>query len=227
MINSTKFLEENFEANYRDFSSKLCYTSYPIMGVRLPKLKAYVKGLSLDEKFSFLDNFNPIYFEHTLLYGFILGSLKCDIDTFLIYFNKFLPYVDNWSTCDSSVATFKIIGKNLDNFKPIIENLLRKNVEFFQRVALVILLDYYILDEYLDYIFHLVDGVKSSHYYVNMAIAWLLSVCYIKYPNQTEKYLRKTTLDDFTFNKTLSKICDSFRVLDEDKVKIRDLRRKK
>ena len=111
MSNCLQFIDENLDKNYSDFSSKLCTSSYKIKGVKIPLLRGYVKGLTEKEKYFYLDNFNPTCFEEVMLYGIILGSLKCDLDVFIGYFYKFLPYVDNWSVCDSSVATFKIIAK--------------------------------------------------------------------------------------------------------------------
>lgn len=227
MSNWLQFIDENLDKNYSDFSSKLCTSSYKIKGVKIPLLRGYVKGLTEKEKYFYLDNFNPTCFEEVMLYGIILGSLKCGLDVFIGYFYKFLPYVDNWSVCDSSVATFNIIAKNKDKFLPVIENLLKENVEFYQRVALVVLLDFYITPEYIDKIFSYILSIKTDYFYVKMAIAWLLSVCYVKFTDLTFDFLKNNVLDDFIFRKTVSKICDSYRVLDENKLKIRELRVKK
>ncbi len=222
-----QFIDENCDKKYSEFSSKLCTSSYQIKGVKIPILRGFVKGLTQQEKYFYLDNFNPTCFEEVMLYGIILGSIKCDLNVFVGYFNKFLPYVDNWSVCDSSVATFKIIDKNKDAFLPIIENLLKTNVEFYQRIALVILLDYYITPKYIDRIFSLILSVNTDYFYVKMAIAWLLSVCYVKFKDLTFTFLQNHKLDDFILNKTISKICDSYRVLEQDKLKIKQLRVKK
>lgn len=88
------------------------------------------------------------------------------------------------------------------------------------------MLDFYICNDYIKEVIYLLDNIKHNAYYVNMAIAWAVSVAYVKYPTITMEYLKNNTLDDFTYNKALQKICESYRVSDEDKSAIRRMKRK-
>ena len=93
------------------------------------------------------------------------------------------------------------------------------------RFALVLLLDYYINDDYIDELYSIIDSIKSDDYYVEMANAWLISICFIKYPDKTIKYLLNNNLDKFTYNKSIDKICDSYRVDKTYKDELKKLKR--
>ena len=221
-------LRKKSKEKYRDFTKKLVSTKYEILGVKIPDLRQIVKEMSSNEKLDFLDKNNDfLTLEEHFIYGFLLGDKNLFYDKFLSYFYKFIPYVDNWSLCDSSISSMKIIAKNRDKFLLELDKLFSSKNEFFIRIAFVILLNYYVAEDWLNYIFDKCDIVNFDGYYVKMAKAWLLSICYIKYKNQTLNYLNNSNLDDFTFNKTISKICDSYRVKAEDKAILKTLKRKK
>ena len=106
----------------------------------------------------------------------------------------------------------------------IINNYINKN-PWSQRFGLVLLLDHYIKEENLDFIYKICKKIKTEDYYVKMAISWLLSICYIKYPSSTLNFLKKANLDKFTYNKTISKICDSKRIDKSVKEKLKLIRK--
>ena len=102
---------------------------------------------------------------------------------------------------------------------------LKSQEEFEIRFALVSMLDHFITEEYKDRIFQAVESVHHDGYYVKMAAAWLVSVLYVKFPNETEAFLQKNTLDDFTHNKSIQKIRESYRVSKEDKERLNTMKR--
>ncbi len=221
-----EFILANADEKVSAFASKLITTKSRIYGVKLPKLRKFVKNMTDEERLSYLkEDLTDKSYEEILLYGFALGSQKLSYEEFLTYFYKFVPFVDNWSTCDSPLSSMKIIAKNRKEFLIEIDKLLSSNENFQQRIAIVALLDFYINEEYIDLIFNYCEKIRSSAYYVCMAKAWLLSCCYIKFKNETYDYLLNGMIDDFTLNKTISKICDSYRVDDMDKQRVRLLRR--
>ena len=221
-----EFILANADEKVSAFASKLITTKSRIYGVKLPKLRKFVKNMTDKERLSYLnEDLTDKSYEEILLYGFALGSQKLSYEEFLTYFYKFVPFVDNWSTCDSPLSSMKIITKNRKEFLIEIDKLLSSNENFQQRIAIVALLDFYINEEYIDLIFNYCEKIRSSAYYVCMAKAWLLSFCYIKFKNETYDYLLNGMIDDFTLNKTISKICDSYRVDDMDKQRVRLLRR--
>lgn len=90
---------------------------------------------------------------------------------------------------------------------------------------MVLLLNYYINDKYIDLILKIANNINSEEYYVKMANAWLISICYIKYPNKTKIFLNNTKIDKWTYNKSISKICDSKRISDKEKIVLKKLRK--
>jgi 3-methyladenine DNA glycosylase AlkD len=107
-----------------------------------------------------------------------------------------------------------------------VKPLLKSQKEFETRTGLVCLLDLFMGEEYLLTIYESIESLKDrDEYYVKMAIAWLLTECYIKFPNKTEVFMNRTELNNWTFNKAISKICDSYRVSIEDKDKLRKMRK--
>lgn len=214
-----KILKENEDLEYQKFSKRIIDTKYPIIGVRTPILKKLAKNIYND----ILEEDNEQYYEEIMLKLFVISNIK-DKEEYDKYFNKYIYKIDCWSLCDSFVTASKLIKKNKEHYFKLVKKLLKDDYEFAVRVGLVIILNYYIEEDYLSNIFKIVDSIKREEYYIKMAIAWLLSICYIKYPKETEEYLDKTKIDDFTYNKTISKICDSYRV---DKRTKTDLRKKR
>lgn len=219
-------LEKLKNDKLKDFSSKLCFTKYEMLGVSIVKLREIAKKFSEDEKKTYLNiDLKDKTFEEIMLYGLILGYSKLSFDEFLIYFYKFLPFIDNWSVCDSVVLSFKMLKDNKELFLSHLDKLFLSKDEFTLRVAFVILLGFYLTDEYIDYVLEKCEQVLSGFYYVNMAKAWLLSVCFIKYKEKTFDFLKVTKIDNFTVNKTISKIRDSLRVSSIDKERVLSLKR--
>ena len=215
-----KILKENEDIEYKKFSERIIDTNYPMIGVRTPILKKLSKNVSKD----ILELNNEKYYEEVLLKLFVISNIK-DKEEYDKFFNKYIYKIDCWSLCDSFVTASKIIKKNKEHYFNVVEELLKDDYLFAVRVGLVILLNYYVEEEYLSKIFDLVDNINREEYYIKMAIAWLLSICYIKYPKETSKYLDNAKIDDFTYNKTISKICDSYRIDKETKQELKKKRR--
>jgi len=123
--------------------------------------------------------------------------------------------------------SLKINKKNKDAVWSVILSFINSDKEFEQRAAVVLMLAHFIDDDHIDDVISYADSAAHHGYYVRMAVAWCLSVCFVKYPESTMEYLKNCDLDDVTFNKTLSKITDSFRVSDDLKEEIRKMRRGK
>ena len=217
-----KELFEKQDLKYQEFSKRIIDSKYEIIGIRMPELKKMSKEVSTD----ILEFDNEKYYEEVMLKLLVISKLK-DIEKYDYYLNKYINKIDCWSLCDSFVASSKIIKKNKEHYFKVVEKLLKEKYQFSVRVGLVILLNYYVEEEYLSKIFKLVDNIKREEYYIKMAIAWLLSICYIKYQDKTSKYLDNNKLDNFTYNKTISKICDSYRVDKNDKERLKELLTKK
>ncbi len=215
------FLEEHADLTYKQFHSSLVPDLKKFYGCRVPFLKQIGKEISKGNYQDFLKLNQKKMYEEKFVYGIVVGSIKVPFKERLDYIREFIPIIDNWAICDSFCANLKDFKKNREEGFLFIQELVRKKDTYSLRTALVLLLDYYISDTYLPLIFEITDQLKSEEYYVNMAIAWLLSTCYIKYPKETLHYFNHHQLEDWTYQKTIQKICDSTRVSQEEKVALR------
>lgn len=213
------------DEKYRIFTSSLLPGISNIIGVRLPDIKKIAARLAKSGDDYHLPQ-NP-FFEEIMLFGMITGLKKEDIDDKLQSTEKFLPLIDNWSVCDSFCGCFKFRREDKSQLYSFIIPHLSSSSEFYVRFALVMLLKYFIDDEYIDRVLDAIWRVKHPGYYAKMAQAWAISACYIKYPELTENYLKSSlTIDDFTYNMALQKILDSKVPTNEQKGKIRSMKRK-
>lgn len=223
--NFLNYLEEHADSKYKKFHSSLVPNLKEFYGCRVPFLKKVGKEIGKGNYIEFLKLNKEKMYEEKFIHGIVISSAKMDFERRLDYIREFVPIIDNWAICDCFCANLKDFKKHPEEGFNFIQELLTKKDTYSLRVALVLLLDYYINETYLDSIFNITDNIKSDEYYVNMAIAWLISICYIKYPKETLKYLNHNQLDDWTHNKTISKICDSLRVSREDKSALRKLKK--
>ena len=211
------------DLKYKEFHSKLILSNN-LIGIRTPILKEIAKKISKGDYKTFIKlNKHEIY-EEIIIHGLIIGYLS-NFNESLSLLDNFIPYVDNWAINDIVCANMKMFKKYQEiGFNKILNYIESKN-PFQIRIGIVLLLDFYINDKYIDKIFDIVDNIKNDNYYVRMASAWILSICYIKYKEKTYNYLLNNNLEKFTFNKTISKICDSKRVDIKDKEKLKKIRK--
>ncbi len=213
------------DEEYKKFHSGLCPNNDNILGVRIPDLRKIAKEISKGDWRSFLKENKNEYYEETMLEGFIIGYSKMKLEERFELLSKFIPKIDNWAVCDCSCSTFKFVQKNKKEMWEFIKTYLKSSKEFELRFAIIIILDYYLTDEYIDDVFEIFDNVKKEEYYVKMAIAWTLQVAYVKYKEKTIKYLQNNQLDDFTYNKAIQKMIESNRVSKEEKDELKKMKR--
>lgn len=215
MNDITKILIDNSDANYQNFSKKLVPdTNFKILGVRVPKIKEIAKNLVKTNRviaLKFLQD-NHTYYEEYFLHGLIIGELKLSDSETINLIDKFLPTLDNWAICDSMVANLKIIKKSPKAFFDFIKKHTTNQNPYAVRFAIVCMLDYYLTNDYIDQVLFICKSITHSNYYVNMAIAWLISVALIKQYNKTIKLLENKLLPKFTHNKAIQKAIESFRI---------------
>lgn len=221
-----KRIFELADEKYKEFHSGLCPNTKNIIGVRVPVLRNYAKEIAKGDFRTYLNNAKDDYYEEIMLQGMVIGLSKMDLEERLTYIKKFIPKIDNWAICDVFCAGLKFVNKNEELVWEFLKTYKNSNEEFELRFFIVMLLDFYITDKYINEVIDILDTIKHEGYYVKMGIAWTISVAYIKYPKLTMKYLKNNTLDDFTYNKALQKILESYRVSDEDKEIIRNMKRR-
>ncbi|MEG0829375.1 MAG: DNA alkylation repair protein [Anaerovoracaceae bacterium] len=224
------------EADYKKFNCKLIpgIDIEKVIGIRVPDIRKVAKELA---KENFLEYINQLpkdcFFEERLIHGMLIGYGKMKVDKRLELLIEFVPYIDNWATCDTVIATQKWVSKNeevvwefLQEFLRNDEEFRKKDKEFIIRFGVVMLLDYYINERYIDRALESLQKINNPAYYVMMGVAWCLCLCYIRFPEKTEAVLKWGQLDDTTQNKTIQKIRESYRVSKERKEKVLKYKRK-
>lgn len=220
-----KKLFELQDLKYKEFHSGLCPNVDKIIGVRVPQLKQIAKEIAKKDYKEFLENAKDEYYEELVLQGLVIGYSKTTIEEIFKYLKSFVPKINSWAVCDTTCSNLKITKKHMREMWEFLEKYINSDREYEIRFALVMYLNYYLSEEYIDEIFEKVNKITNKEYYVQMAVAWLVSFAYIKQKEKTEKYLYKNNLDKFTLNKSIQKICESYRVSDEDKAKLRKIKK--
>lgn len=222
-----KELQNLADTKYKEFHKGLCPGTENIIGVRVPVLREYAKKLSKKYEIDdLLENIDDEYYEEIMLQGMLIGLKKDkEISYILADIEKFVPKIDNWAICDTFCAGLKITKKNLNKMWEFLQKYVKSSKEFEIRFGVVMILDYYITESYLDRNFKIFDSIKSDKYYVQMAVAWAVSICLIKFYDKTIEYLNKCKLDKFTYNKALQKAIESYRITNEQKEELRNMKK--
>jgi 3-methyladenine DNA glycosylase AlkD len=214
------------EPDYQKFSSNLLPGISNILGVRLPLLRKIAKKLSKSDWEMYLNQALDDSFEEIMLQGMTIGYVSSDLSTILPYVTNFVAKIDNWSICDSFCSSLKLPKQYPKEMWNYILPYLTDTREYYVRFGVVMLIFYYIDEEHIDNVLYLLDDIKHSGYYVRMAVAWAVSICYINFPQVTMNYLTNNTLDDDTYNKSLQKIVESLKIDSDTKKFIKSLRRR-
>ena len=205
------------DVKYRDFQAKLIPTVKPetIIGVRTPELRKYAKELLAREDVTeFLDDLPHAYFDENQLHAFILSAGK-DFTLCMDEINRFLPFVDNWATCDQMSP--KIFKKHRKELADQIKKWIHSDQTYVTRFGIGMLMEHF-LDEDFDPAYpEMVALIRSEEYYVNMMIAWYFATALAKQYETILPYIEEKRLDPWTHNKAIQKAIESYRITAEQK----------
>ncbi|ETP72112.1 putative DNA alkylation repair enzyme [Lachnospiraceae bacterium JC7] len=222
-----KELFDRQDTKYRDFQSKLIPTvdAGSVIGVRTPELRKYAKALlKQGDVNEFLESLPHKYFDENQLHAFILSEIK-DYDQCLRCVDEFLPYVDNWATCDQ--LSPKIFKKHRSELIKKIEAWLRSDRTYTVRFAVGMLMEHF-LDEDFDIRYpEMVAKIRSEEYYINMMTAWYFATALAKQYDMILPFIEDHKLDDWTHNKAIQKSIESYRITPEQKEYLKGLKVKK
>lgn len=213
------------EEEYRKFHSKLVPGITDILGIRVPVLRKTAKAISKKDWQGYLEIANDDTYEEIMLQGMVIGLVKCDFEQWLNYIMLFVPKINNWAVCDVFCGGLKRTKRHLEEMRVFLQTYLESSKEYEIRFGVVMLMSYYINDDYIDDVIKILNSIKHDGYYVKMAVAWALSFCFIKQREKTLVLFKNNNLDDFTFNKSLQKCRESYRVTKEDKEMLKAMRR--
>jgi 3-methyladenine DNA glycosylase AlkD len=217
-------LNELAEEKYRNFSASLTPGKVNILGVRLPLLRKLAKQIVKGDWRSYLMEATDDSMEEALLQGMVIGYCDAEPKEVLELAKTFIPKIDCWPVCDSFCGGLKLTDKNKELVWEFLQPYFASEQEYEIRFGVVMLL-HYLLPEYAPLAFAHFDRIKQEGYYVKMAVAWVLSMYYVRFPEVTMSYLKDNRLDKFTYNKTLQKITESLKVDKETKALIKGMKR--
>ncbi len=214
-IQSVLFSFEDKE--YREFNSKLIpnIDKNTIIGVRTPYIRQIAKNIkNTDTARKFMNSLPHKYLEENNLHGYLLENVK-DFDECLKQTEKFLPYIDNWGTCDTiSPKAFK---KNLPAIEEKIKEWLSSSHTYTVRFGISMMMKFFLDDNFKTEHLSWVQKIESDEYYINMMRAWYFATAMAKKREETLPYFENKKLDKWTHNKAIQKCVESFRITDSDK----------
>ena len=212
------------DADYRDFQSKLIpgVPSDAFIGVRTPALRKLAKDLSKEKEISvFLEDLPHKYFDENQLHAFII-SLDKDFSSCIGQTEKFLPFIDNWATCDQ--LSPKVFRKHRPELAGYIKNWLSSEETYTVRFAIGMIMEHFLDEDFDPQWLETVSKIRSDEYYINMMTAWYFATALAKQYEHTIPYLEEKKLDSWTHNKTIQKAAESFRITPDQKEYLRTLK---
>lgn len=222
MIQNKLFMLQDL--SYKEFHSKLMPTINPdvIIGVRTPQMRAFAKEVfKQGDYYDFLSSLPHKYYEENNLHGFILEQIN-DYDELIQLIDRFLPYIDNWATCDFIAP--KIFKKNTDKLIGKIKVWLKSSHTYTIRFGVNMLMKYYLDEHFSDKYLSLVADIKNSDYYIMMGVAWYFATALAKQYDATIPYIENKALDTQTHNKAIQKAIESRRIPPEQKEYLKTLK---
>ena len=212
------------DLKYRDMQIKIIPTVEPesVIGVRTPELKSIAKDILKDGNYKgFLEELPHKYFEENQLHAFIISGIK-DMDECMEETEKFLPYVDNWATCDQMSP--KIFKKHKDVLFSRIKEWVNSEKTYAVRFGVGMLMEHFLDDDFDPLYPELVAKIRSEEYYVNMMIAWYFATALAKQYESILPFIEDKRLDDWTHNKAIQKSIESRRITEEQKLHLKSLK---
>lgn len=212
------------DIKYRDFQAKLMpnVDVKNIIGVRTPALRKYASELAKTEAgWEYVKILPHKYYDENNLHGFIVEKCK-NFEECILLVDAFLPYVDNWATCD--LMSPKVFKKNLKGLLRKIKEWISSDNQWAVRFGIEALMKYFLDDNYHESFPEMVAKVKREEYYVKMMVAWYFATALAKQPESILPYFEKRKLEPWTHNKAIQKSIESFRIPDDTKIYLRTLR---
>ena len=219
-----KLLFAKQDIKYRDFQAPLFpnINKEKMIGVRTPELKKLAKELfGKDVANQFIKTLPHEYFDENQLHAFLISLIK-DYQACLKEVERFLPYIDNWGTCDQ--LSPKVFSKHKEELITPIKKWLKSKHTYTVRFAIGMLLGLYLDDSFKEEYLELVSGIKGDEYYINMMIAWYFATALAKQYESSIKYIEDKKLSPWVHNKTIQKAVESYRISDERKIYLKQLK---
>ncbi len=212
------------DVNYQAFQKRIIPNDETIIGVRTHELRKLAKQLLKQYGIEALSLLREDTYEERLMMGMIIANAKLSFDQRLPYIKQQVKRINNWALCDLFCGELKQVKEHRVEMLEHLQPYFSSKEEYDVRFGIVMLLSYYCDSEYCDFAFSTFASINNDAYYVKMAIAWAISMYYIRCKEQTLVYLRDNQLDDFTHRKAIQKIIESRQVSAQEKQILRQLK---
>lgn len=230
MFNYKKYYETltaEADPTQAEFAAKFIPDAGKMLGIKTDVVRKTAKEISKDDWREFLLQNHDDSHEEIILQGFVIAYAKMEAEERLKWIDFYIQKIKNWASCDCFCCSLKFTKKNKALVWDYLQNYLHSDKEFEIRFGVVMLLAYYIDEEYIDRVFDELDKISHEAYYVKMAVAWAVSYCLIKQMPKTLEWFKYCKLDDWTFNKGIQKARESYRIDKDTKEMLNSLKRKK
>ncbi len=212
------------DEKYKEFQKKLIPTvdENTVIGVRTPVLRKYAKDVSgRPGAVIFMQTLPHEYYEENNLHGMLIETMK-DYDECIAYLDEFLPYVDNWATCD--LISPRVFKKHKDELLVKIKEWMASDKVYTIRFGMEMLMTHFLDEDFKPEYLGMAADVHSEEYYVNMMIAWFFATALAKQYEASLPYIENHCMDRWTHNKTIQKAIESYRITDEQKRYLKSLK---
>ncbi len=219
-----KRLFEMQDIKYREFHSKLMPTvaKERVIGIQVPKIRKLAKKIAFTpDACEFAKDLPHQYYEENNLHAFVISEIK-DFKKCIYELERFLPYIDNWATCDSLRP--KCFKSNTDRLLKYIYKWIDSDKPYTVRFGVEMLMVYYLDDGFKEEYLHTVSKIRSEEYYVNMMIAWYFATALAKQYDASVRILESRTLSPWLHNKAIRKAIESHRITEEQKIYLKNLK---
>ena len=214
------------DIKYRDFHSRLMPTveKEKIIGIKIPNIRKLAKQIAFTpDACEFMSSLPHEYYEENNLHALLIAEIK-DFDECVLELERFLPYVDNWATCDSLRP--QRLKLNTDRLLEYVYKWIKSDKTYTVRFGIEMLMLYYLDDNFDAKYLKLVSEIRSDEYYVNMMIAWFFATALAKQYEAVIPFIEQSLLPAWIHNKTIQKACESYRISADKKLGLRLLKRK-
>ena len=213
------------DEKYKEFTLKIIPGLEPdnVIGVRTPQIAKIAKEIIKSGDYSsFLDDCPHKYYEEKGIHVAIINSMK-DYDSVIREIDRFIPYVDNWATCDG-IKPKKAFSKNCDRLIIDAKRWIKSEHIYTKRFGIEMIMNFFLDDNFKREYNDLVASIRSDEYYINMMIAWYFATALAKQYNDTIPFIENRRLDEWTHKKTIQKARESYRITEEQKEYLKSLK---
>lgn len=229
------FLKENADPKYLAFNHKIVQPRLPMLGVRAGTMQKLATQISKGDWENYIEHCPHAYYEQVLLHGMVLGSIRCDFDRLCELLEDFIPWISDWAVCDMTCNRLKAFARNPESGFSFACRCLQPYNPWKTRFGLVLMLSHFVNERYISELLEQSISAdrlsfseekqsgaqKADAYFVRMANAWLISICFVKFKDQTLELLKRRKWSAQTTRFALQKIRDSHRVSLQDKQQLK------